>query len=423
MRKGIILITKHFPFNKGETPAESYLENEILTLAKHTERIFVVATEAKNGSPITCKLPQNVQAAALQTTDSKKVKITCLTKSLGMFFANKSPEIADEINIRKLNAKQKAFLFYFKKRAEQKLDCVSKLVSDNVINLNDYDIIYNYWFFDSAYMTVMLKEKYRLNNYVIVSRTHGYDLYEYTNKLKYIPLRPYLLEKLNKVFPCSDNGTKYLSEKFPDCKNKIRTSYLGSKDYGLQSYKHIANKLHIASCSRLVPLKRVDRIVDTLSKLESGTFEIEWTHFGGGDSLADLQNRVNSTLKKTKVHLMGNTENKEVMRHYSSMIIDVFVNVSTNEGLPISIMEAASFGIPVIATDVGGTREIVRNGENGFLLKKDYTDEEFCELLNRFVYMSKEEYMSFRDNSRKIYEENFECVHNTEQFLSQIDNK
>lgn len=420
MRKGIILITKHFPFNKGETPAESYLENEIITLAKHTEKIFVIATEAKNGSSVTCELPQNVQAAALQTKDSKGIKMSCFAKSTGMFFSKKSSEITDEIKSRKLNTKQKAFLFYFKKRAEQKLFCVSKLIESKAINLNDYDAIYSFWLFDSAYMAVMLKEKYQLNNYVVVSRTHRYDLYEYNNKLKYIPLRPYLLEKLDGVFPCSDNGTKYLSERYPNFKNKIQTSFLGSKDYGVQNYKHIGNKLHIASCSRLISVKRVNRIVDALSKLEKEPFEVEWTHFGGGALFDELKNQVNTSLKKTKVNLMGNTENKEVMRQYSKMIVDVFVNVSENEGLPISIMEATSFGIPVIATDVGGTSEIVRQGENGFLLKKDYTDDELCELLCKFAYMSKEEYLPFRENSRKIYEENFECVHNIEQFLLKI---
>ncbi|MFR4320263.1 MAG: glycosyltransferase [Blautia massiliensis (ex Durand et al. 2017)] len=44
------------------------------------------------------------------------------------------------------------------------------------------------------------------------------------------------------------------------------------------------------------------------------------------------------------------------------------MNVSSSEGIPVSIMEATSFGIPGIATDAGGTKEIIRDKENGVLL-------------------------------------------------------
>lgn len=47
----------------------------------------------------------------------------------------------------------------------------------------------------------------------------------------------------------------------------------------------------------------------------------------------------------------------------------VFVLPSYNEGLPISILEAMSYGMPVIATDVGGIPELVKNGESGLLIK------------------------------------------------------
>jgi glycosyltransferase involved in cell wall biosynthesis len=48
---------------------------------------------------------------------------------------------------------------------------------------------------------------------------------------------------------------------------------------------------------------------------------------------------------------------------------DIFVNPSYSEGLPTSVMEAASVGLPVIATDVGGTREIVEHGTTGLLVE------------------------------------------------------
>ena len=59
------------------------------------------------------------------------------------------------------------------------------------------------------------------------------------------------------------------------------------------------------------------------------------------------------------------------MNYYNTYEIDLFVNLSTIEGVPVSIMEAQSSGIPVLATDVGSSKEIV-DDDNGFLIPKDF---------------------------------------------------
>ena len=96
------------------------------------------------------------------------------------------------------------------------------------------------------------------------------------------------------------------------------------------------------------------------------------------------------------------------------------MNVSLNEGLPVSIMEAISFGIPVIATDVGGTSEIVRDGFNGYLLSKDFSDEDFAALLSRVYNMKDAEYETLRTNARAFWERNFDASKNYPAFISQI---
>ena len=421
MRKGIILVTKHFPFNKGETPAESYLENEIKTLAQGVERVFVIAAEAKQGSQITCSLPSNVKYAALQSEASKSVKLACCAKAVTVFFRGKPQEIKAETEDKKLSFKQKMFLFYYAKRAEQKLTKIENLIENKTLDLSEYDTLYSYWFFDNAYMMLKLAEKYSLNNYKIVSRAHGYDLYEYRNSLNYIPLRKFTFSGLNRVLTCSQNGKEYLTEKYPDFSDKITVSYLGSVDYSEQKYTRKENTLRIASCSRLVALKRVHRIIEALSELEGKGFNLEWTHFGGGALFDEIKSEAESKLKKTKYYLKGNMSNVEVMKNYSELSTDVFINVSETEGLPISIMEASSFGIPVLATDVGGTAEIVVDGKNGFLLTKDFTNDKLCNLLEKIAGMSDDEYMTLRKNSRQMYVENFECSRNVERFLNLLD--
>ncbi len=53
---------------------------------------------------------------------------------------------------------------------------------------------------------------------------------------------------------------------------------------------------------------------------------------------------------------------------------DIFVNPSYSEGLPTSVMEAASVGLPIVATDVGGTDEIIKNMESGILIPPGQPD-------------------------------------------------
>jgi glycosyltransferase involved in cell wall biosynthesis len=57
--------------------------------------------------------------------------------------------------------------------------------------------------------------------------------------------------------------------------------------------------------------------------------------------------------------LIGRKSKDEIEFLYKTVPIDLFINLSTTEGVPVSIMEAMSFGIPVLATEVGGNSEIV----------------------------------------------------------------
>ena len=79
----------------------------------------------------------------------------------------------------------------------------------------------------------------------------------------------------------------------------------------------------------------------------------------------------------------GSLSQKEVIEYLS--IADIFINPSYSEGLPTCVLEAGAMGLPVIATDVGGTREIISNKDEGILFKpKDIT-----EVKNNITLLSK----------------------------------
>ena len=97
---------------------------------------------------------------------------------------------------------------------------------------------------------------------------------------------------------------------------------------------------------------------------------LEWTLIGDGPQINYIKNKIKFLPKMLKVNLLGNLENSIVLDYLSKNYIDALINVSESEGLPFTMMEAISFGIPIIGTNVGGVKEIINN-YTGILLEKD----------------------------------------------------
>jgi glycosyltransferase involved in cell wall biosynthesis len=114
----------------------------------------------------------------------------------------------------------------------------------------------------------------------------------------------------------------------------------------------------------------------------------------------------------------GMVPNTEVLTFFKNKPVDCFINVSSSEGLPVSIMEATSYGIPVIATNVGGTNEIV-NEQTGILLPADPSIEEIANNLISLI-KSKSRNPTFRKGVYQYWNENFNAGHNYTAFCKTL---
>ena len=237
-------------------------------------------------------------------------------------------------------------------------------------------LIYSYWLYETAYVGARLKTENPQN--IFITRCHGYDLYEERHPNGYLPFRQFILKNADMICPISEDGKKYLHDRFNGrYDSKIKVMRLGTIrciDFICKQKK--TEKIILVSCSNLVEVKRVDLIIRALNKCDK---EIVWYHFGDGVMRSDLEKQAQSLPTNVKYFFMGFQENKEIQKFYANHYIDAFVNVSQSEGVPVSIMEAESYGVPVIATNVGGTSEIVHDRQNGVLLSVDFTD---ADLLN-----------------------------------------
>jgi len=85
--------------------------------------------------------------------------------------------------------------------------------------------------------------------------------------------------------------------------------------------------------------------------------------------------------------------------------LDVFLFTSYREGLSVAVLEAMSAGLPIVATDVGGIKDQVTVGFNGFISPVGNVDELFEKC--RFLVLRPDERLRMGRNSRKRVEETF----------------
>lgn len=278
-------------------------------------------------------------------------------------------------------------------------------------------VFYTFWFDDISMGIGLAKNAHP--NLRVVSRTHGYDLYEELYALW--PCRSKAISLMDGVFADSDAGEEYLREKYPAFKDRYKAALLGVRDPGAVSNPSTDGVLRIVSCSMLNPIKRIDLLFEgiiTAAKMRKDQV-IVWTHYGDGDERQGLIARAAKEFPpNAKGYFPGYQTQRDLIRTYLDHPVDVFVNVSSTEGTPVSIMEAVSCGVPVIATAVGGNVEIVSE-KNGFLLNEKPTPEEIADALLK-VCDRREEMPKKRRASRQVWLERYNETTNFEAFARQL---
>ena len=416
MKKCLIVLCSAYPFSLDDT----FLETEIWFHEKNFEKIIIFATDVNPDEKILREIPANVECYNVSTKPQKRGKIGFAFKGMLNLF-KKSDYRAMEKDAINGDIRRKVFLEYFISRASCQYRECEKILKNYDFSQYDGVMIYSYWLFISSMMGIMIKKNISntCNNVKLITRAHRYDLYEDVNKLKYLPLRKYLLENMDAVFPCSVDGENTLKEKYPEYGDKIKHSYLGTFDKG--SSRASENEFNIVSCARTIKVKRIEKIIDALSLLKGkDTKKITWTHIGDGEDQENVKKLAEEKLGFMDVKLVGEKSNSDVYEYYKTNSVDLFINTSFSEGVPVSIMEAISFGIPVLATDVGGVSEIIEDGYNGWLIDPDFTDAELAEKIKKISECNAQEIKKFRLNARSFWETHYDAENNYTLFADRL---
>jgi len=118
---------------------------------------------------------------------------------------------------------------------------------------------------------------------------------------------------------------------------------------------------YCAFIGRITQIKRPDRFLDVVADVKSRGIDIHFIVAGAGELLQYCQDRASA--ENLPVTFLGWREDIEVVLAAADFVL----LTSDNEGTPLSLIQAGMVGIPVVATNVGSTNEIVVNGETGLL--------------------------------------------------------
>jgi glycosyltransferase involved in cell wall biosynthesis len=123
----------------------------------------------------------------------------------------------------------------------------------------------------------------------------------------------------------------------------------------------LTTSIKVVTVGRLVPWKQVDKIIEAIALFE----QVGLVVIGDGPERRRLAELTENLDMGDRVYFAGQRTQGEMLALMAAS--DLFVLYSTYEGLPHVVLEAMSLGLPVVATAVGGTPELVRDGDNGRL--------------------------------------------------------
>lgn len=327
------------------------------------------------------------------------------------------------IDIRLAKSQNKASLSFIMKYMKAIfMACIECCIVENELKFfKDDTYVFSMWYAENAIAAAMVK--YDHPEVVTASYAHSYEVDPIKNQYVGLFGDQFKERFLDRIFFISEVVmNNYLSANngqitFP---KKYMALHFGSiKKIDRMCKPSTDGFFRILTCSGLSPVKRLHILAEALLSTRFPK-PIIWTILGDGPEIGritDIVNRYDNV--KVTADIRGRVNNDEVHKYYSENPIDLFINISSSEGLPVSIMEAMSYGVPALATDVGGNREIVNN-ETGLLIDADITTDDVA---NALVSLMSDDLNKKREAAYLMWKENYQIENNVLKMFAELDKK
>lgn len=217
----------------------------------------------------------------------------------------------------------------------------------------------------------------------------------------------FVVDNADKLCCICEIGQKNLHKYYPNSIAKTALVINGITDYTKEEKETAeiikterkATKINLCCVGSVTIRKSQRKAIEAISLLPIEVRKrYHLTIVGGGADLEYCKEQVSKNDLDEIVSFTGAVPNAEVYKYLANS--DVFVLLSENEGLPISIIEAMRAGLAVVSTNVSGIPELVSNN-NGVLIKSDA--REFANILSA----DNHDWKQMGKNSRELFEKKY----------------
>lgn len=240
---------------------------------------------------------------------------------------------------------------------------------------NHYDLTHSFFSVPCGVISMFLKFEFKLP-YIISLR--GSDVPGYSER--FVGLYRWITPTILKIWSkaafviANSQGLKELALK-AEPKKEIGVIYNGVdiEEFFQDASKRQADQFTIICVSRVTPRKGVRFLIQAF-KILSGRYEnVRLLIVGDGNEKKSLEDLVQGLDIKDKVEFAGAVAHENVLGYYQRA--NVFVLPSLNEGMSNVMLEALACGLPVVATNTGGTKELLTDNVNGLVVKMKDADD------------------------------------------------
>ena len=281
-------------------------------------------------------------------------------------------------------------------------------------------IWYSYWCDDAAYLLAQWQKKGKIDR--SFCRVHNTDVYMERHPFAYLPFRKFIHEQLSGILAISDHARRYLWVQTPRASSRILLSRLGVPSQEAIPAAN-GNPFRLLSLSKISPVKNLEGLMQALAQWDGP--KMEWHHFGTaskaqyGNEIQHKMQELATANPRIQVHAHGFVPPAEMMQRIRALQPHALINTSFFEGIPVSMMEVSSLGIPVLGPEICGVPELVLDGVSGFLLNPNQP-ESILQALKKLLALDETEYKALRQGSWQVQRRAFQDRSNFRQLVSQL---
>ena len=189
----------------------------------------------------------------------------------------------------------------------------------------------------------------------------------------------------------------------------------------ISEFKRSKTPLHefnILINSRLVVQKNIHIVIEAMGSIKN--LDVNLKIIGEGGEFERLEDLITNLNIQNKVKMIGKVENNLISEFLKTS--NLFIQASDYEGLPHSILEAINYEVPILSTEVGGCKDLLDNGDRGFIISSPQNKQQIAEKID-YIYenydialtkaVAAKKYIQNKYNfstQAKIYSEVFEKI-------------